>query len=193
MPNYITPRDAAELLLTTNHILVIGCSGGGKSTLSRKLSNLLKLEYISIDRDVRWLPGWVERNKQEQRKILSQLVKRDRWVMDGSGASTFDIRLPRAELVLWVRVPRHMALLGLARRVFRYFGTTRPDMAAGCPEPIPDREFLSYIWNFEKIHAPKFITNLNLYGPNVPVAILKSYHEIDIMLTQVALKPNPSA
>lgn len=192
MPNYITPRDAAAVLPNTNRILVIGCSGGGKSTLSRKLSNLLKLEYLSIDRDVRFLPNWVVRDKQEQRKILSQLVQQERWIMDGSGASTFDIRLPRAELVLWVRVPRRIALAGLTKRVIRSYGRVRPDMAAGCPEKLPDKEFLSYIWNFEKIHTPKFIKNLDLYGPDIPVAILKSYREMDVMLTQTAFKPSPS-
>ncbi len=186
MPNYITPNEAATILPNANRILVIGCSGGGKSTLSQKISTQFKLEYISIDRDVRWLPGWQERNKQQQRQILTQLVQRDRWVMDGSGASTFDIRLPRAELVLWVRVPRYVALMGLTRRVMRYFGSTRPEMAEGCPEPVPDREFLSYIWNFEKLQVPKFVHHLDLYGAQVPVATLKSHREMDNMLLKAA-------
>lgn len=99
--------------------------------------------------------------------------------MDGSGSSSFDIRLPRAQLVLWVRVPRYLAFIGLLRRVTRYFGTTRPEMAAGCPEPLPDKEFLSYIWNFEKKHTPLFIRNLDAHGANVPVVILRSYREME--------------
>lgn len=72
-----------------------------------------------------------------------------------------------------------VALAGLTRRVLRYYGTTRPEMAQSCPEPLPDREFLSYIWNFEKIHAPKFVHNLDLYGSNVPVTVLRSHNEIN--------------
>lgn len=179
MPNYIDNAQAKTLLSTANRILVIGCSGGGKSTLSKKLAHKFALNLISIDRDVRWLPGWKERDKREQRARLSELIQEDRWIMDGSGASTFDIRLPRADLILWVRVPRHLALFGLARRVLRHYGKVRPMMAAGCPEPIPDREFISYIWNFEKQHAPRFISQIDLYGPMVPVCVLDTRKQIN--------------
>ena len=182
MPKYISHLEAATLLPTLNRILVIGCSGGGKTTLSVKLANQLKAEYQSIDRDVRWLPGWIERDKQTQRVMITELVNRDRWVMDGSGASSFDIRLPRTDLILWVRVPRYMALKGLALRVIRNFGTVRPKMAQGCPEKFPDLDFLSYIWNFEKKHAPLLVKNIDIYGSSIPVAILESHSKITNML-----------
>lgn len=151
MPQYVSLVEAANLLAKVERVLVIGCSGGGKTTLSAKIAAFRNLEFQSLDRDVRWLPGWIERDRAEQRDIVARLVQRQRWVMDGSGASSFDIRLPRTELFLWVRVPRRTALLGLLQRVSRYYGSVRPAMADGCPEPWPDREFLSYIWNFEKM------------------------------------------
>lgn len=55
-------------------------------------------------------------------------------------------------------------------------------MADGCPEPWPDREFLSYIWNFEKKYAPLFIKQIDKYGPDVPVALLRSHREMDAIL-----------
>ena len=109
--------------------------------------------------------------------------------MDGSGASSFDIRLPQTDLVLWVRVPRWVALLGLLKRVSRFYGSVRPAMADGCPELLPNREFLSYIWNFEKKYAPIFIKQIARYGPNVPVAVLHSHREMDRLL-QLASQPH---
>lgn len=182
MPNYISTAEAAALLPKSNRILVIGCSGGGKTTISVDLANRLGIEYQSIDRDVRWLPNWQQRDRETQKAILLELVSRDRWVMDGSGASTFDIRLPRADLILWVRVRRSVALKGLTTRVLRNFRTVRPQMADGCPEKLPDLEFLSYIWNFEKKHAPIFINKINQHGPDVPLAILESRSEISSLL-----------
>ncbi|WP_309083624.1 AAA family ATPase [Chelativorans sp.] len=182
MPRYVALEEAAEMLPRVDRVLVIGCSGGGKTTLSRAIAMKFDLQYQSLDRDVRWLPGWKERDRQEQREILRGLVQRDRWVMDGSGASTFDLRLPRTDMVLWVRVPRRVALVGLARRVLRYYGSVRPDMAEGCPEPLPDRQFLSYIWNFEKRYAPIFVAKIDLYGPKVPVAILRSHEDVARLL-----------
>jgi len=187
LPNYVSHLQAAELLKEADRILVIGCSGGGKTTLSVEISIKRGLEYQSIDRDVRWLPGWTERDKEEQRGMIIKLVEREHWVMDGSGASTFDLRLPRADLVLWVRVSRYTALKGLAIRVFRNFGSVRPEMAEGCPEKFPDLEFLSYIWNFEKKHTPIFIHNIDTYGSHVPVVVLESHSKIESMLRSAFL------
>ena len=182
MPKYIPFEEATTILYRADRIIVVGCSGGGKSTLSLKMSKIFDLEFLSIDRDVRWLPGWVERDKQQQRAILKKLVQRDRWVMDGSGASSFDIGLPRTDLVIWMRVSRRVRLVGLARRVIKHFGRVRPDMATGCPERLPDKEFLSYIWNFDKSHAPKFVHNIDVHAPDIPVLVINTLAEADHLL-----------
>ncbi|QPB24495.1 AAA family ATPase [Rhizobium sp. 007] len=182
MPRYVALSEAAAKLARANRVLVIGCSGGGKTTFSQKIANSFNLEFQSLDRDVRWLPGWKERDRQEQRTLIAEMTRRSRWVMDGSGASSFDLRLAHTDLVLWVRVPRRVALFGLARRVGRFYGSVRPAMAPGCPERLPNREFLSYIWNFEKKYAPIFIQSIDRHGPNVPVAVLRSHREMARLL-----------
>lgn len=182
MPEFVTVSEASEILTRSERVMVIGCSGGGKTTLALRIARRHGLEYQSIDRDVRWLPGWQERDRREQRAIIARLVARDRWVMDGSGSSTFDLRVPRADLIVWVRVPRLVALLGLARRVASNYGRVRVAMASGCPEPIPDRAFLSYIWNFETRSAPAITRQIDTYGPAVPVVLLRSRRACERLL-----------
>lgn len=184
MPNYVPYNEARDALCSANRVLVIGCSGGGKTTLALALAKRYSLEYQSIDRDVRWLPGWKVRDRDEQRQILSELVARNRWVMDGSGASTFDIRVPRADLIIWLRLPRFTSLLGVARRVYKNYGKVRVAMADGCPEPFPDREFLSYIWNFERKSAPAFVSQIDRFGRTVPVVVCKSRKEATRLITE---------
>ena len=58
--------------------------------------------------------------------------------MDGNNPSSFDLRMPRADLVVWIRVPRRTALAGVARRVLANFGEMRIDIAEGCPEQLAD-------------------------------------------------------
>lgn len=178
---------AAQALRHARRICVIGSSGSGKSTLSQKLASALGLSYVSLDRDVRWLPGWQERSREEQRERLGAFVAGDAWVIDGSGSSSFDIRLPRTDLILWLRIPRCRCLLGVAKRVYRFRGTVRPDMAEGCPEPLPDPDFLSYIWNFERRYAPRIIQEIERQGPNVPVVTLKSHGEMAHLLDLAGL------
>lgn len=175
-------QKAADIIRQASRIMVVGCSGGGKTTLSLKLASAFDLEYQSIDRDIRWLPGWQQRDRSAQHALLKELVARERWVMDGSNPSTFDIRLPRTDIVIWVRMPRLVCLMGVARRVARYYGTVRPAMADGCPEPLPDRDFLEYIWNFEKKYAPAFLRNFERYGPEVPIFQVKSRRDMQRLL-----------
>ncbi|WP_428428478.1 AAA family ATPase [Pararhizobium sp.] len=179
MPSYIPEiEDALPILSQARRILVIGCSGGGKSTLSRELSAKLNLPYVSMDRDFFWLPGWVKRPKAEERALIAATVAQDRWILDGSGPSTFDLRFPRTDMVIWVRLPRRICLWGLVCRVASSFGRVRPDMAPGCPEQLPDREFISYIWNFERRVSPVIVQMLDRYAPEMPVLTLKSRRDI---------------
>ncbi|MCX8997765.1 AAA family ATPase [Rhizobiaceae bacterium BDR2-2] len=183
MPNYLASiEDAVPILRSAGRVLVVGCSGGGKSTLAQRLAARFALAYISMDRDFLWLPGWVLRERAGQRALIAEAVKADRWIMDGNNAPSFDLRLPRTDIVLWVRLPRRLCLWGVAKRVVRHYGQTRPDMAEGCPEQLPDRAFLTYIWKFEKRHAPALIRSLDRYGPEVPVLTLKSHRETGKLL-----------
>jgi hypothetical protein len=119
---------AANLIRTADRILVVGCSGGGKSTLSQKIAKQFGLVYVSIDRDVLWLPDWKQRGKTEQRNIIAEKILGERWIMDGTNPSTFDIRLPRTDIVVWVRMPRLLCLWGAISRWLKWIGRTRPEL-----------------------------------------------------------------
>ncbi|MBU2327480.1 MAG: AAA family ATPase [Alphaproteobacteria bacterium] len=179
--------DAAAQLRQAQRIMVIGCSGGGKSIFCRELAALLDLPNHSMDREVFWLPNWVERPRAEQRAIISDIVSADRWLLDGTNPSSFDIRLPRTDLVVWVRLPRWHCLLGVYRRAARYVGKHRPDMADGCVERWPGREFLAYIWHFEHRFTPRIIQEIEKHGPDVPVITLKSHGEMAHLLDLAGL------
>ena len=101
--------------------------------------------------------------------------------MDGTGPSSLDLRLPRAELVLWVRMPRWACIWGAVSRWARWFGRTRPDMAPGCPERL-DPRFLRYIWTFKDRVVPDILMGLTYHGPHVPVFQLKSRAEMRALL-----------
>ncbi|MEL6646003.1 MAG: AAA family ATPase [Pseudomonadota bacterium] len=186
MPRYISLNDAAGYLRTARRISVIGVSGAGKSTLSQRLAASLDLRYVSLDRDMRWLPGWTVRDRAEQRARHDGFVAEDRWVIDGTNVSFMDTRLPRSDLVIWMRLPRLVALSGIARRVAGSYGRVRPDMAEGCPEGLPDWEFLSWIWTFERKQAPRIIETVERVAPHVPVVVVRRRVEADGLVRAVA-------
>ncbi|HAG53115.1 MAG TPA: topology modulation protein, partial [Alphaproteobacteria bacterium] len=80
-------------------ILIIGSSGAGKSTFSKKLAKKLKTNNIHLDH-LFWLPEWKERNKEDFDKLLAKELIKDRWIMDGNYHRTLSKRLRYADTVI---------------------------------------------------------------------------------------------
>ncbi|WP_455271824.1 AAA family ATPase [Rhizobium herbae] len=177
-------EQAAAALRTAERVLVIGCSGSGKSTLAQSLSGMFAFPYVSMDRDVFWMSGWTQRPRAEALEIVERAVEEPRWIMDGTSPGTLPLRLPRTDLVVWMRPHRVVSLYGVISRYLRFRGKTRPEMAENCPERVT-REFLSYVWNFDKTESPEIEQKLADYGRDVPVLILKSHSETRNLLEKL--------
>lgn len=162
-------------------IEVIGCSGGGKSTLARKLADLLHLEFIGLD-GLMFLPGWVQRPLEERVDLVEAAIARPRRVVDGNWTSSAVDRFAHSDLVIWIDLPRRLCLWRVFRRWASYAGRNRPELPEGCPEKI-DLEFLHYIWTFNRIRAPKLAGAIE--GRGVPVLRLKSKAEVAALLSAV--------
>ncbi len=151
-------------------VLLIGCSGAGKSTFAARLHARTGLPLISLDAEF-WRPGWTMTPKDEWRDKVAMLANRDAWIMDGTFDSSLDLRLPRADQVIWFRLPRWRCLTRVVKRVALGHGRVRPEMAAGCPERL-DLDFMRYICNFERDQVPAIGKMLGLHGQHlVPVII----------------------
>ncbi|MEO1748538.1 MAG: AAA family ATPase [Pseudomonadota bacterium] len=170
MKNPIVVGQAAlQVLQSVARISVIGRSGGGKSTFSKAVSAARNLPYVPMDRELFWLPGWQRRPAAEIRRLLAGFVSQEKWIIDGTNPSNFDLRLPRTELIVWLHLPALTCLMGVYRRSLTSYGRVREELAEGCPEKLPDREFRSYIWNFEEKHMPKVKSAISSHGSYVPL------------------------
>lgn len=100
-------------------ILVYGVTGSGKTSLAFRISEVLDLPCHSMDDEVGWLPGWVERPGDEQRRLASDVVADDRWVLDTAYGQWLDVVLARVELIVALDYPRWVSLGRLLRRTTR--------------------------------------------------------------------------
>jgi len=116
-------------------ILIIGCSGAGKSTLARKLHEKTQIPIIHLDQEY-FSPNWTEKPKEKWNSIVTELVKRDTWIMDGNYSSSFPIRIPRADTIIYLNKSTATCMWRVTKRVLTYYGKVRPDMVEGCPECI---------------------------------------------------------
>lgn len=129
-------------------VMVIGPCGAGKSTVSRMLSQTLKLPLYHLDM-LHWKEGWIEETQAQLRSDLAPILAQDRWLIDGNYGSTMDIRIERADTIVYLDFPIALCLWRALKRVWQYRGRSRPDMTEGCPERF-DLDFFLYIasWNW---------------------------------------------
>ena len=157
-------------------VLVIGISGAGKSTFSRALAEKTGLPLIHLDSEF-WRPGWRITPREEWRARVAELVTREAWIMDGSYGASLDLRLPRADGVMWFDYPRHVCLCRAVWRAVTTYGRVRDDLAPGCPEKF-DLEFLRFIWDFNAKSRPQIVTMLEQHGRDLQPAVFRRDRDV---------------
>ena len=133
-----------EDIINMKRILIIGSSGSGKSTLARQLGAKLELPVIHLDRHY-WHPGWVGTPDDEWQGIVSRLIRRKTWIMDGNYRSTLKMRLEAADSVVFLDLPPWICVMRAIKRRVEYRNRPRPDIAEGCKEPLLDPQLIQFV------------------------------------------------
>ena len=107
-------------------IVVVGVSGNGKTTLSRKLAAQLGVPYVELDA-LNHLPGWTEASVEDfRRDVQAAMDRSEGWVLDGSYQNKLgDLILRRANTLVWLDQPLPLVLRRLITRAVRDVVTRR--------------------------------------------------------------------
>jgi adenylate kinase family enzyme len=168
-------------------IAIVGCSGGGKSTLARAVGERLGLPVVHMD-TLFWKPGWVESDADSFRVLVDEAAATERWVMDGGFVSYSAVRFARADTVIWVDRPMWLCLWRAFARMLLNFGHSRADLAPGCPERF-DFAFYLYILNWNRKMRPKVARALAEQASHARIIRLSSDRDTARFLA--ALEPSP--
>ncbi len=164
-------------------IMVIGCSGSGKSTFSRRLGEITGIPVYHLDR-LFWKSGWVQEDREVFKEKQANIIQSDSWIIDGHYFSTMEMRLERANMIFYFKIGRINCILGVIKRFILNFGKTRPDMGEGCNEKI-DWEFIKYVWDFDKIQLHRTDELVKSY-PNVKLITFHSRRQAERYLKGAA-------
>ncbi|MFC6177468.1 topology modulation protein [Companilactobacillus huachuanensis] len=129
------------------NIIIVGNSGTGKSTLSKKIARIT--DYPLMHLDVLWhTTDYSDTAKawfiQRQQLFMNQ----KNWIIDGNYSGTMGLRISQADIIIWLKLNRTRALIRVLKRslIFRLDKGSRLGMAEQFNEHL-DRDYLDFLKN----------------------------------------------
>ena len=158
-------------------VIVIGCPGGGKSTLSRALHNKTGIPLYHLD-VMYWNADKTTVKKSVFLERLSAVLEKDEWIIDGNYASTAELRMAACDTVIFLDYPLDVCLDGIKERR----GKSRSDMP-WC-ETEEDAEFIEFIKNYNEQQKPKVLRLLETYRDK-NIVVFQSREEAESFVRQI--------
>jgi adenylate kinase family enzyme len=162
-------------------VVIIGSPGAGKTVLSRKLAEATHLPIVHLDRLYHQKAGEYERDMDAWARRVEKEVKKPRWIMEGNYKSTFSMRLPAADTIIYLDYPQILATWRVIKRRIQYHNKTRPEMPLGWKEKI-DPAFFRYVVNFRRKQRPGMYDALSRHQSK-NIVILKSSRQTEHFLS----------
>lgn len=137
-------------------VAVFGNAGGGKSTLSKRLSEITGLPLYVLDK-IKHQSEDAEVPYEDYKRAYQKILANDRWIIDGFGCmETIWLQLNEADSLIFVDLPLYVHLWLVTKRLITgYF-----KLPEGWPEnsPILKSSLLSYrvLWLCHKHLTPKY-------------------------------------
>jgi adenylate kinase family enzyme len=137
-------------------VAVFGNAGGGKSTLSKRLSEITGLPLYTLDK-IKYQSGGVEVSPEDYKRTHQEILLTDQWIIDGFGCmETLWPRLDESDTLVYVDLPISVHFWWVTKRFIT--GYSQPP--AGWPEksPIFKSSMNSYraLWLCHKYLTPKY-------------------------------------
>ena len=155
-------------------VIVIGCPGSGKSTISRELHNKTGIPLYHLDM-MYWNADKTTVEKRVFLELLSAVLEKDEWIIDGNYGSTMELRMAACDTVIFLDYQIEICLDGIKERR----GKPRSDMP--WIETEEDAEFIEFIKSYNEQQKPKVLELLEKYSDK-NIVIFKSREEANAFL-----------
>ena len=137
-------------------ILILGCSGSGKSTFARALAAKTGLPLVHLD-NVWWRADGTHITREEFDLALSELLRGEKWIMDGDYSRTYGVRVRACDTVFFLDYPEAVCMAGIRARV----GQMRPDIP--WTESTLDPELVALVQNYRRDNRPQILSLIQKY------------------------------
>ena len=158
-------------------IIVIGCSGSGKTTFAEKLRDKIGIELFYLDA-IWHRPDRTHISREEYDARLSEILALDSWIIDGNYSRTIETRMAACDTVLFFDLPVEVCLEGAISRL----GKARYDMPWIDTELDP--KLKRDIEEFPSKNLPAIYALIDKYSDK-NITIFKSREEADEFLANI--------
>ena len=158
-------------------IIVLGCSGSGKSTFSGKLHELTGLPLIHLD-NVWWRADRTHISRDEFDVALDGILAGDEWIVDGDYSRTYEARLRACDAVIFLDFGEEQCMSGILERV----GKERTDIP--WVENRLDPELVALVKKYRTENRPVLYDLLNKYA-HKQIIIFNSRAQADEWLARL--------
>ena len=158
-------------------ILVVGSPGSGKSTFSRRLSEITGIRLYHLDL-IYHNPDRTTNSREYLIERIRNIFMNDSWIIDGLYMGTIEMRLKECDTVFFLDLSVEECLKGVAERI----GIPRSDMP--WIEEEEDPEFMEYVRNFVNNQKPR-LEKLLEENRDKNIIMLKSHEEADEYLEKL--------
>ena len=163
---------------TVNKVAVFGNTGGGKSTLSKRLADITGLPLVALDL-LQYKPGGVEVPHEEYKATHDRLLQQDRWIIDGFGSmDTLWKRLDSADTLVYIDLPVLRHYMWVTKRFLKGFFV--PPESWPENSPLLQGTLTSYrtVWLCHQKLTPKYRTYIERMQETKRVHHLQSTGDI---------------
>ncbi|MBE6880950.1 MAG: adenylate kinase [Ruminococcaceae bacterium] len=161
-------------------IIIIGCPGSGKSTLSRELHNITGIPLFHLDM-MYWNSNKTTVEKPIFLERLSEVIQKSEWIIDGNYNSTMELRLQKCDTVIFLDYPLEICLNGIKERR----GKVHSDIP-WVSNDEDDAELIQFAKSYISQSRPMIMELLDRYS-NKDIYIFKSRAETDEFLANLQL------
>jgi len=115
-----------------NRVVVFGKPGGGKSTLSKKLSAATGIKLCALDL-IEYKQNGERVPPEEYSKKHADLIGADSWIIDGLGTlKSFWLRVDAADTLIYVDLPYYVSYWWVTKRLLKSFIVKPEGWPEGC-------------------------------------------------------------
>ena len=128
-------------------ISIIGGPGTGKSTLADNLGRELNIQVYHID-GINYLENWQQRDKEERDGIIREIIKKEKWITDGTYKTTLEERVKASDFIIFLDYSMIARLKGTMTRYIKNNGKEKKEIP-GCKEQM-NLIFFRFVINWKK-------------------------------------------